>query len=133
MRVADTDNDGHLDLVFTAYGGFGVGILFRYGNGSFQSHVIYPTINNLQTFLLALGHLNEDSYLDIVVVTQNPWNRISFSNTNNRTFSTAKSQFLGNGTGPAAINLADLNMDRQSDTIIRFVSTETMYVLLNQC
>ena len=43
VTVSDFNNDGQLDIVVANYGTDNVGILFGYGNGTFENQVTYST------------------------------------------------------------------------------------------
>jgi hypothetical protein len=60
------------------YGTNNIGILFGYGNGSFQDQTTYSTGYDSMPYPIAVGHFNKDNQLDIAVANYGT-NNISIS------------------------------------------------------
>lgn len=66
IAAADFNHDGKLDIVTANWGSSSVSILYGVGSGAFTNRTDYPGVNLARG--LAVGHLNGDSHLDIVVL-----------------------------------------------------------------
>ena len=67
IAVGDFNNDTHSDIVVANNGTNNIMVLFGSGYGTFLSHITYSTGNNSQPCWVAVGDLNNDTRLDIVV------------------------------------------------------------------
>jgi hypothetical protein len=67
IAVGDFDNDTRLDIAVANYGINNVGILFGYGNGSFQSQMNFQLGFGAGPFAVAFGDVNNDNSTDIII------------------------------------------------------------------
>jgi hypothetical protein len=123
--VNDFNNDGNLDIAFSAPNGQ-VGILLNNGDGSFQSPVYY-TVGDQYPFTFALGDFNNDGKTDIIAIEDVP---LTFK------------LLLGNGDGtfqgpqvlstPAFTGLAFTVADFNNDGLLDFAFPAHDYYLYFQ-
>jgi VCBS repeat protein/FG-GAP repeat protein len=121
ISVGDFNGDGYLDLVvanngMNVTGGWlpgTVSVLLGNGDGSFQTHVDYPTGTGPTS--VAVADFNGDSRLDLAVAAH-PANVVSvLLGKGDGTFETHIDYATGNGGGNGAVALADFNRDGRVD------------------
>jgi len=120
VKVADFNNDSFLDLAVDNFNGNTTSILLGYGNGSFEQHVDLSNGANAGTNGIAIGDINKDNRLDIVVVNRNASNVGVFLGQGNGSFSQQTTFSTGNRSAPVGLALGDLN----NDTILDLVVTD---------
>jgi hypothetical protein len=84
-EVVDLDNDGNLDLLVALWGAQKLGIHYGTSNGEFEDPVLHPLLERPSQ--LALGDLNGDSLVDVVVSYDVDENYSVLINTGGRMFS----------------------------------------------
>ncbi|CAF2802312.1 unnamed protein product, partial [Rotaria sp. Silwood2] len=130
IAVGDIDNDNHLDIVSANGESSSIGIFYGYGNGSFSSVTIYSTVIGSYSCAIAIGDINDDGLLDIVVSITNPGGLLFFVNHNNRDFRMIEFYSTGSQSTPYSIALADFNRDNRSDVVIANTDFNEMRVLM---
>jgi VCBS repeat protein len=115
VAAGDLRGNGILDLVTNNSNTHTVSILLGNGDGTFQAPVEYPlNINSSQ--LLALGDVNGDGHLDVVVA--GPTTSVLLGN-GDGTFGPAITTNFGGALGqPADFKLADVNGDGNLDLVV---------------
>jgi hypothetical protein len=120
VALGDLNNDGKLDLAVTYHNSEVVSVLMGNGDGTFGQATNYTRGSAPQGFGLALGDVNGDGHLDIVVANtqdSNP-NNSSLSvllNNGDGTFAPHTDYAVGNR--PRVVALGDLNGDGHLDII----------------
>ncbi|HEV2425510.1 MAG TPA: choice-of-anchor D domain-containing protein [Terriglobia bacterium] len=135
IDTADFNRDGRLDLAVNNGGCFyscsdTVSILLGNGDGTFQNHVDYATINSLGAASANLGDVNNDGNLDVLTTTSGH-------------AAGDVSSLLGNGAGvfgspvtssagneADSVVLGDLNGDSKLDLVVGQGTDATVAVLL---
>jgi hypothetical protein len=141
IAAVDVNGDGILDLVVTNNVGSydtsysaSVEVLVGNPDGTFQSGLVTPVPGDLVVYSMAVGDLNRDGKLDVVVTEV----------TGNSTYVNAVATLLGNGDGtfqaPVAfaapssasgtIAVADLNGDGFLDVVVGNQSNASISILL---
>ncbi|CAF1613178.1 unnamed protein product, partial [Adineta ricciae] len=83
VTIADFNHDNHSDIAVVYHGTDNIGIHLGNGNGVFQSATIYSTGYDSLPCSLAIGDLNDDNHLDVVVANYGTNNiGIFFGNAN---------------------------------------------------
>ncbi|CAF1230221.1 unnamed protein product [Rotaria sordida] len=130
IAVGDIDNDNHLDIVSANTGSSSIGIFYGYGNGSFSSVTIYSTAMSSYPQAIAIGDINNDNLLDIVISVINPGGLFFFVGHNNRSFRMIEFYSTGLHSTPYSIALADFNHDNRLDVVIANAYFNEMRVLM---
>ena len=129
VAVGDLNNDQHMDIVVANAGSDTIGIFVFTSNATLVNEKTYSTGYESHPSSIALGHFNDDNYLDIAVANYA---------TNNIAI------FLGNGDGifvnhgsfstgsshPLFVTVAHLNNDDQTDLVVVNYGTNTVGILL---
>ncbi len=126
LRVADMDNDGHVDLVALCREVDSVRLHFNDGHGKFVSEVTLPTRGN-GPWDLTPADLNRDGLMDIAVVNTFTSDLVIFYNKGGRKFEPVK---IPSAAGPMGVIAADLNGDGWLDiaTVMKGVPEVEVYL-----
>ncbi|CAF1220352.1 unnamed protein product [Rotaria sp. Silwood1] len=116
--VGDFNNDKHLDVAVTNSKSNNVGLFLGYGDGRFSKQVTYSTGANSQPWSLAVGDLNNDTQLDIVVTNRNSDNIGVFLGLGNGAFSNVMTYSTGLLSAPISIVILDFNKDNKLDIVV---------------
>ncbi|CAF1604227.1 unnamed protein product, partial [Adineta ricciae] len=128
--VGDFNHDKNLDLAVVNSGIDNIAILFGIGNGQFSSPTFYTTKYGSQPTSLALGDLNNDDILDLVVATSGVPSISIFYGFKNGTFAQQRLLELETPAYPQFVATGDLNKDNQTDIIILDSINGDIHVLL---
>jgi hypothetical protein len=130
IMAADFNGDGKLDLAVANanVAASSVSILFGNGDGTFQTHVDYPTGVGAQS--LALGDFNGDGKLDLIAAD-------TASNTLSVLFGNGDGTFQPHqdfvvGARPISIVARDFNGDGHLDLAVANNGSNTVSILLRQ-
>jgi hypothetical protein len=118
VAVEDFNNDTRLDIVVANYGTNNVMILLGSGYGTFTSEMTYATGNNSQPCWVAIGDLNNDSRLDIVIANSGSDNVGVLLGYGNGTFSSQISYSTGIKSQPSSVTIGDFNNDTRLDLAV---------------
>ena len=130
LAVGDFDSDHRLDIVVANYDSSSVGVLLGYGNGSFASVMTYSTGDMSRANDVAIGDLDGDGHLDIVVANYGIDNVGVLLGYGNGTFATIQTYSTGVRSRPISVTVADLNQDNQLDIIVANYDANNIGVLL---
>lgn len=117
VAIGDFNHDNNLDIVVTNSGTNNIGVFFGYGNGSFSSQTIFPVGSNAFSHGIAVGDLNHDTHVDIVIASSRSNNVGIFFGYGNGSFSTILTYSMGSASYPLSVSIGDLNNDNNSDII----------------
>ena len=118
ILVGDVNNDDQLDVIVTDSIQCFVGVFLGFGNGSLSLLTTYSAGLNSTPNSIALGDLNNDSYLDIVVAHQSTGSVGVFQGYGNGSFAPQAVYFLEKGSRPYSVVLSDFNDDDQLDIAV---------------
>ncbi|CAF3457993.1 unnamed protein product [Rotaria sp. Silwood1] len=130
VKAADFNNDNFLDLVVVNRDGDTTSILLGYGDGTFKQHKSLSNGANAGPNGIAIGDVNKDNQLDIVVVNRKGSNVGIFLGQGNGNFSEQIIFPTGNGSSPAGLSLNDLNNDSILDLVVADHENDRLLVCL---
>jgi hypothetical protein len=126
IAVGDLNNDGRSDIVVANSGTNNIGVLLGYGNGSFTSTITYPAGNASYPIAVAVGDINNDDRLDIVVANNDANNIGVLLGYGNGSFSVIKTYSTGEGSTPYAVAVIDIDIDGRLDIIVANYGTDNV-------
>ncbi|CAF1190976.1 unnamed protein product [Adineta steineri] len=112
------DNDTYLDIVIADSSSDNIAILYGSENGTYGTAVSYTDITFSNPSGLALGDVNYDNYLDIIITNFGTDNVGILTGYNNRSFSLGRSYPLTIGSNPKGVALGDFNNNTRWDIFI---------------
>ncbi|CAF4428439.1 unnamed protein product [Rotaria sp. Silwood2] len=127
--VADLDKDNHLDLIISNSGTNNVAIFLGHGNGSFSFSYLYSTGVDSHPVTVAVGDLNGDDRLDIVVANYGSSTVGAFLNYANGTFSKMKISVIDSTVHAHSIVIGDFNRDKILDVAVANTGNDSVVVL----
>ena len=65
--VGDFNNDNIVDIAVANSGTNNILLLYGYGDGTFGNDIFYHFGYEYQPYSIAVGHLNEDDWMDIAI------------------------------------------------------------------
>jgi len=116
--VGDFNNDKRLDIVVTNYGTNNVMILLGSGYGTISSKMTYSTGSNSQPCWVAIGDLNNDNRLDIVVANSGNDNVGILFGYGDGTFSSQITYSTGVRSQPSSVIIGHFNNDTRLDIAV---------------
>jgi hypothetical protein len=128
VAVGDFNNDDHLDIAVANSATNNIGILLGYGDGYFNHQLTSSTGNDSLPSSIAVGHFNNDSYLDIAVANNRSTSIGILLGYGNGTFANVISYPSGVGSDPLAIAVGDLNKDKHLDLVVANWGTNNVLV-----
>ena len=117
VAVDDLNNDTFLDIVFVNPDANSICLLFGFGDGHFSNATTLSTGENSQPVSVALGDLNGDKSIDIVVANRLSATVLLFFGYGNETFSTQNIAVLHYNASVPSILLSDVNSDNLLDIL----------------
>jgi hypothetical protein len=128
IAVGDFNNDTRLDVVVANNGTDNVMVIFGSGYGTFVSHTSYSTGNNSYPCGVAVGDLNNDSRLDIVVANSGTNSIGIFLSNGTGTFSSQMTYSTGFDSRPYSVAVLDFNNDAQLDIAVANYGSNSVIV-----
>ncbi|CAF1558042.1 unnamed protein product [Rotaria magnacalcarata] len=127
--VADLNKDSQLDLIVSNSGTSNVAVFLGYGNGSFSLPGIYSTGVGSQPFTVAVGDLNGDKRLDIVVTNYGTSTIGALLGYGNGTFAKIEVSFIDSGFRPYSMVIGNFNNDNTLYVAVTNPGNDTIVVL----
>ena len=128
--VGDLNNDGRLDIVVVLKTASGIMVFLGNGNGTFSRSLIYSTGSQSTPYACALGDVNNDNRLDIVVSDSINGEIIVLLGDGNGNFSSIISYSTGSGSSPQSVAFGDFNNDGILDIVGANYNNNTIGVFL---
>ncbi|CAF4016179.1 unnamed protein product [Adineta steineri] len=116
--IGDVNNDDHQDIIVTVDYSQSILIFFGYGNGTFVEGNTYTTGSGSYPYSIAVGDVNNDNQLDIIVTNCGTNNVVVFIGEGDGTFPNQRTYSTGNNSSPTWIVLGDINNDNILDMVV---------------
>ncbi|CAF1411807.1 unnamed protein product [Adineta ricciae] len=131
VAVGDLKNDRYLVVVVANYATNNISIFLGDGDGRFSSQQTYSTGRNSQPNSVAIGDLNSDNRLDIVVFNCNNGNIGVFLGYGNGSFASQKTYSIGISSHPQMLLIYDFNNDTYLDVTVISTYSPSLSIFLN--
>ncbi|CAF4246712.1 unnamed protein product [Rotaria sp. Silwood2] len=115
--VGDVNSDNMQDIAVANFNDDSIGILLGNGNGTFKNVALYSTGKNSGPCSIAIGDINKDNSVDIVVANRHIQNVGIFFGYSNGTFFLEKTYMTGPGSMLMSVAVEDLNNDAVLDIV----------------
>ncbi|CAF4071922.1 unnamed protein product, partial [Rotaria sordida] len=116
--IDDFNSDTNLDIILSNQGTNNLGVLFGYGNGSFEKEMMLSTGSKSRPVLDALGDFNGDNLVDIAIANYGTKEVVMMLGNENGTFEMQKSHGKSFDSRPLAMISGDLDNDKRSEIAI---------------
>lgn len=131
VAVADFDKNGYSDIAFIGHGSDNIDILLGYGDGNFSKPIhLFAGYDSLP-HSLAVGDINSDNELDLVVANYGTDNVGLFLGYGNGSFSNQTTYTTGIHSRPYSIALSDLNNSTYMDVAVVNSNTDAIKVFFD--
>ena len=129
--ISDVNNDNILDILFTNnQRDSSIGIFYGFGDGNFTLPKIYFTDLETAPAMIAAGHFNNDSRVDLAVCYFNRGGIGVFMHSGSESFATPALFSTGNQSRPTSIVLGDFNNDNYLDIVVTNSVNDSIGILL---
>ncbi len=133
VALGDFNNDNRMDIAVANYGSGNVGIFLGYGNGTFTSQTTYATDPTSDPCSLAVGDVNNDTRLDIVVANFYANYILVLFGVGDGSFANNTIIHMGYGSLPIFVRLGDLNNDSILDIAVTNYGYGNIEILSKVC
>ncbi|CAF1367328.1 unnamed protein product, partial [Adineta steineri] len=130
IAIGDVNNDNHQDIIITMTFGVNILIFFGYGNGTFVKGNSHSTGSGSHPLSIAVGDLNNDNQLDIVVANCLTDNVVVFIGEGGGAFPVQRTYSTGDNSCPTWVVLSDINNDNILDIVVADNGTNMIGVFL---
>ena len=130
VAVGDFNNDKHLDITAANWGSDDVSVVLGYGDGTFTAPALYSTGSGSHPASIAVGHFNDDNYLDITAANYGGNSIAVFLGYGDGTFRNVIIFSTGKGSVPASVTVSDINNDSHLDIIVANEGSNNVGVFL---
>ncbi|CAF2835608.1 unnamed protein product [Rotaria sp. Silwood2] len=130
LVVGDFNKDNQLDIAVANYGTDNIGIFLGYGNGTFASQKTYTTTRNSNPSSIAVGDLNNDNHLDIIVANYGTGKIGIFFGYENGTFAVQTTFSISSNCRPHHITVGYFDKDNQLDVVVVDSENDQVHILL---
>ena len=113
VAIADFNNDNQSDVVVTNSNSDNIAIFLGFSNGTFAIAAIYSTGASSRPYGVAIGDLNNDNILDIIIADSSSSTILIFYGYGNGSFSHPITYSTGYDSFPFSVVAGDFNNDTQ--------------------
>lgn len=129
VAIGYLNGDSHLDLAVSNQFSSDVSVLMGNGDGTFQTAVEYDLTNFTYASGVAIGHLNQDGYADLVAANEFGNDISVLLGNGDGTFQAAVDYAAG--TAPFSVLIEDLDLDGNADVAVAdWTNTGAVWVLV---
>jgi hypothetical protein len=132
VKVGDFNNDKYLDIAVVNEGTDNIVVLFGFRDKTFLLGTAYSTGIRSFPYALAIGDLNNDGQLDIIVADRERNNIGVFFGYGSEPFAGVIPYTTGDESEPHSVAIGDLNNDGWSDIVVANYGTDNVGVLLGR-
>lgn len=133
LAVGDFNNGHFLDIATGHRERSEIAIFTGRGDGTFTNMTSYASSDFSSGHGMAVGHLNDDAFLDIVVAN-NHTNEIGiYMGFGDGRFADAQLFSTKYGSRPIAVAVGDFNKDNKSDIAVACFRSNTVEIFLKRC
>ncbi|CAF3680989.1 unnamed protein product [Rotaria sp. Silwood1] len=118
--IGDLNNDTNLDIILANYGTNNIGVLFGYGNGSFENQMMLSTGMNSHPISIAVGDFNGDRVVDIAVANLGTKHVDMMLGNGQENFAIQTSYEIGFDRPPLVMASGDFNNDARSEIAVAY-------------
>ena len=129
LAIGDFNNDTRLDIVVTNFYVNNIVIFLGGDNEPFADITSFNTGDGSRPHSVAVGDVNNDDQMDIVVPNYGTDNIGVLLGRSDREFTTMETYSTGTGSYPYCVALADLNNDTYSDIVVTTSETDSIVIL----
>ena len=129
VTVGDFNHDHSLDIISANYGGDSVALFLGYGNGTFDPPRLFFTGQDSAPNSVTVADVNNDTYLDLVIVNNGKDNIGICLGDGNGNFTDQITFSSGSGSAPWYAVAADVNNDGYLDLTISNWGTRNIGIL----
>ncbi|CAF1540953.1 unnamed protein product [Rotaria sp. Silwood1] len=133
VAVGDFNNDTILDIVVANLGSDNVGVFLGRDNGSLSNQKTFSVGFNTQPNAVAVGDLNNDALVDIIVANYGTNNIGVLLGYGNGSFTSVKFFSIGHGSLPFSISVRDLDNDGKLDFVVTNEGADNLNIFLQTC
>ena len=130
LSVNDLDEDYRLDIITANSNTQSLGILYGYGDGKFETLVIYSTGDSSSPKWITVNDFNKDKHLDIAFIDDVTETVNIILGYGNRTFGELTKYSTGSNTRPISITSGDVNDDGRLDIVVANYGTNSIAIFL---
>ena len=133
IAVDDFNGDTSPDILIVNANNNRVGVLFGYGNGSFDAHVIYSITLADKPSAMSINDFNNDNRSDVAVTSSERATLRVYYGKGDGTFGMSMVYDTGAESSPMSLGIADFNGDQQKDIAIANYATSSVGIFLGYC
>ncbi|CAF0764786.1 unnamed protein product [Adineta steineri] len=118
IKTCDLNKNNFIDIIVINYPKNNIEIFYGFGNGSFEDGIKYFLGYDSIPYDLSIEDLNEDDYLDLVIVNYGTSNIYILFGFSNKIFTNEISYSTNHLSNPTSLIVKDINNDNYLDIIV---------------
>ncbi|CAF2748592.1 unnamed protein product, partial [Rotaria sp. Silwood2] len=130
LAIGDFNNDSLIDIAVANEKSNDISIFITYDREPYAGITSYSTGSKSQPYSIAIGDLNNDGILDVVVANYGTHNVGILLGHSHGVFDTITTYSTGVGSAPYSVSVADFNKDNQLDIVVTNSETDNIAILL---